>query len=254
MFFNFAMPSLIMAVLTYGMHSPLPDGWNRVDVSTISFRGGDIDSSSLKSFTELVDHRTDTLILTSRGGDVDAAIGMGREIHGRGISVVVRGYCVSSCANYLFLSGRRRIIEPNSFVGFHGTVTSMDIERLIARIKSSGEAAGKQDEEVEMDIRYARSDIERLRSMERDFATLVGFSQSLLIESGFERLSDSAKKTLPEYPVLFPSAETLNNCYGILGVEDQSRAENPNLDTLGERGAPGLGFTLLGDDWFTNCD
>lgn len=40
MFFNFAMPSLIMAVLTYGMHSPLPDGWNRVDVSTISFRGG----------------------------------------------------------------------------------------------------------------------------------------------------------------------------------------------------------------------
>lgn len=253
MYYNFSVISSIMTVLFYGVHLPPPAGWERLDANTISLKG-DIDSNSLKSFTELVDYRTTTLILTSRGGDVDAAIGIGKEMHDRGMSVVVRGYCVSSCANYLFLAGRRRIIEPNSFVGFHGTVTSMNIDKIIISLKNSGKIAGKKDEDIEADIGDMVLDIERLRSMEREFATLVGFSHSLLIDSGFERLTDSAKKTLPEYPVLFPSAEMLNNCYGVVGVEDQSRVDNPNLDTLGERGAPGLGFTVLGDDWLPGCD
>jgi hypothetical protein len=41
---------------------------------------------------------------------------------------VIDGWCVSSCANYVFPAGRRKWILPGSVVAWHGSVTGANAE------------------------------------------------------------------------------------------------------------------------------
>ena len=45
---------------------------------------------------------------------------MAERIRALGMEVVVVGFCVSSCANYLFTAGATKIVLPGGIVGFHG--------------------------------------------------------------------------------------------------------------------------------------
>ena len=60
------------------------------------------------------------LEITSDGGEVEAAILLGSWIFENQIDVSVTDYCLSSCANYVFSAGRKKIIQPGAIVAWHG--------------------------------------------------------------------------------------------------------------------------------------
>jgi len=63
-----------------------------------------------------------SLAIESQGGDVDAGMRLGDEVLKRNLDVEVIGsLCASSCANYVFVSGRRKSIAPGAKVIWHGS-------------------------------------------------------------------------------------------------------------------------------------
>jgi hypothetical protein len=60
------------------------------------------------------------LRIDSTGGEIMSSMRIGRVLHERRIDVVVRNLCLSSCANYVFPAGARKVIEPGAIVAWHG--------------------------------------------------------------------------------------------------------------------------------------
>jgi hypothetical protein len=61
------------------------------------------------------------LVLTSGGGISPAAITLARALNARGLTVRVRGFCLSACSTYVLLTARSVIVEPGAIVAFHHT-------------------------------------------------------------------------------------------------------------------------------------
>lgn len=63
------------------------------------------------------------LRVTSHGGFDNAGISMGTWIIENKLDVEVIDRCLSACANYVFLAGKRKILGKNSILGWHGSAT-----------------------------------------------------------------------------------------------------------------------------------
>src|ERR1700733_1258534 len=61
-----------------------------------------------------------TLLINSDGGWTEPAIQLAKLAELNHWLVVVKHFCLSSCANYIFLSRADKIVLPNSIVGWHG--------------------------------------------------------------------------------------------------------------------------------------
>lgn len=90
---------------------------------------GLIDDQSAASFVAVVRRANGTgpatVVIRSGGGDVDAGILMGRAIHSRRATVIVRNICLSSCAHYVLASASRRVALSGALVAFHGGAAAM---------------------------------------------------------------------------------------------------------------------------------
>ena len=92
---------------------------------------GPLDETSVPGILARLEPDTERLVITSPGGEIDASIDLGRAVRARNIEVVVRGYCFSGCAHFVFAPARRKRVEDNAIVGFHGTATAR--QELFAR-------------------------------------------------------------------------------------------------------------------------
>lgn len=102
----------------------IPEGSVRqLDASTVEISGF-IAPGLDEKFRKMLRESTRTVVLTSAGGVTKTAIEMGELIQARGLDVVVRRYCISSCANYLFIAGRRKSVEKGAVVAWHGGHTN----------------------------------------------------------------------------------------------------------------------------------
>jgi hypothetical protein len=63
---------------------------------------------------------SDALVLTSPGGDPDASMELGGYLRTHNIHLAVRRYCLSACAQYVFVAANPTI-EPNGIVAFSGS-------------------------------------------------------------------------------------------------------------------------------------
>ena len=89
----------------------------------IVFRGR-IDDASATTFLQLLqDPGVRRLVITSPGGLVIPALDMAEAMAARGVDVEVPEACFSSCANYVFLAGRRKLLGGPGAVGWHGNMT-----------------------------------------------------------------------------------------------------------------------------------
>ena len=73
----------------------------RLDAATVAYQGGIVKGS----FQALLAHltpETTTLRVSSQGGDGEEAMLIGNQIIDQNLSLVVDGYCLSACANYVF--------------------------------------------------------------------------------------------------------------------------------------------------------
>ncbi len=69
----------------------------------------------------LAERRLTVLSMNSAGGDVEAALEIGKLIRDHGMEVEVQTWCMSSCANYVFPSGTRKVISEGAVVAWHGS-------------------------------------------------------------------------------------------------------------------------------------
>lgn len=67
-----------------------------------------------------------TLAIRSRGGDVVTGMALGQWIHAHKLNVKVMEFCLSSCANYVFTAGERKIVSSNAMIGFHGGLSGKE--------------------------------------------------------------------------------------------------------------------------------
>lgn len=86
---------------------------------------GQINRRSAAEFLRLLraDPKITRLVIGSRGGNVTAALDMALAVHERQLDVEVPVACLSSCANYVFPAGRRKILGRPGAVAWHGNMT-----------------------------------------------------------------------------------------------------------------------------------
>lgn len=95
----------------------------RLEGDAIVFSGR-IDSRAVADFLALArDPQVARLVITSAGGLVSPALDMAEAVHQRGLAVEVPETCLSSCANYVFPAGRRKVLGWPGAVGWHGNIT-----------------------------------------------------------------------------------------------------------------------------------
>ena len=79
------------------------------------------------------------LKIRSGGGDVNLGMDVGEWVFRNQLDVEVTDHCVSSCANYIFTAGRRKILNPDSIVMWHGGAHQPNMEEQVKAIGKTGE-------------------------------------------------------------------------------------------------------------------
>jgi hypothetical protein len=86
---------------------------------------GLLSPESVDEVIRKIDRNTTAVHITSEGGDAIAAIKLADAIRSGHLDVRVEGYCYSSCANYVFLAARNKVLAPGAVLGFHGAPYSL---------------------------------------------------------------------------------------------------------------------------------
>ncbi|WP_374582312.1 hypothetical protein [Pseudoduganella sp.] len=69
-----------------------------------------------------------TLAIRSPGGNTVVGMELGTWVHENKLDVKVLEGCYSSCANYVFTAGRRKIVSNFAHIGYHGGMSSMSFK------------------------------------------------------------------------------------------------------------------------------
>lgn len=184
--------------------------WVRINATTISFTGT-IEIDELSRFNKIYKPTDEAIILNSSGGRMDAALDIGSVlIQNKKLTAVVHGVCASSCANYLFLAAKNKIIDQGA-VGFHGNWKAM----------VNKEEFNKHMAEVDPNKRESLLDFHRQHvQQEENFLSNAGVSQELFDRT--QRENDDGV-----YDVYLPGPSMFHK-YGIenvIGVHDLNRAK-----------------------------
>lgn len=121
-------------------------GCRTLDFETIEIIGT-IDSALADCVADLIGPDILVVRVSSPGGETRAGRRIGHMIGDHPRTLVVDGWCMSSCANYFVPAADRLVIEPHSLIGLHGTPDPF----LLAR--------GWEDFKNGMDRRLAAGDV-----------------------------------------------------------------------------------------------
>lgn len=106
----------------------------RIDSKTIFYTGRIVADQSFSALNDALTDTTTSLIVRSPGGDLLEGVRIGSLIAERKLNVEVDAYCLSSCANNLFLAGYTKRLRSGALLGFHGSMslTQKQIETFSA--------------------------------------------------------------------------------------------------------------------------
>ena len=198
-----------------------PSRWTLKE-STFEFRG-QLVKGDCQRFIAKVGKGTNVLKVNSAGGDAFEGLCIAREMLKRNFeqTSVIDGICVSSCANYLFLGSKGRLIQ-NGIVGYHGNITAL--------LKQDPHNSALRDQLLEAKVdpkeveRIAADFTKHQRSnsiLEQAFLKKIGVRQEL-----FEATQRPDKGTGDEiaYTFLLPTASTFLK-YGIIRTVGDQKPE-----------------------------
>jgi hypothetical protein len=135
---------VVLSLLTYGFSALLDKNIRSVsrnDNGEIVYLGT-IDRDRVEQVISLY-QPGDRLLIRSLGGDLHAGMKLGNFINKHKISVEVIDFCVSACANYVFLSGQDKILNANSLVVFHGGPKQANFRSLMQQAYSAAAKPGE---------------------------------------------------------------------------------------------------------------
>ena len=84
---------------------------------------GPITEKANQQLTALYDGLADkpaVLSIRSPGGGVNAGMDLGSWVRAHKLNVRVMEFCISSCANYVFPAGTKKIVSNFAMIGYHG--------------------------------------------------------------------------------------------------------------------------------------
>jgi hypothetical protein len=142
----------------------------RLDAATVSYQGGIVKGS----FQALLAHltpETTTLRVRSQGGDGEEAMLIGNQIIDQNLSLIVDAYCLSACANYVFLAAPKKSLLADSVLGFHGAVSLKNSEDLRAQFELGN---------LNKDDYTGKEGLKRLQILEWELLKKVGLSLDTL--------------------------------------------------------------------------
>ena len=124
------------------------------------------------------------IVLDSPGGNVADALVLGNWIVDHELDVEVKKDCVSSCANYLFAAGRRKIIDDGAVIVWHGSIGQKNFRERGARCdqrireleRSSGDPLDKPREDLANERAWCAW-YPTVVAAERAFFTRVGLDE-----------------------------------------------------------------------------
>lgn len=156
-----------------GLNADAPPQTHRVEPDGLCF-SGTITTESSAAFVEAVSGFDPAMplvvVLTSRGGEINAGMGMGEALVPRTTTVVAQRTCLSSCANYPFLAGDRRVIGAGALLAYHGGIFEEPESHWTALREEWSKAMNARDLEASM-------------TASRDYATNAVARQSAFLES-----------------------------------------------------------------------
>lgn len=91
-----------------------------IETSTRVGLVGCITKDSADALVEALRRDPRDIVIQSEGGDVAAAIKIAEEIQRHHLSILIRGYCHSSCSNYILPTALSVTVEVDSVVTYHG--------------------------------------------------------------------------------------------------------------------------------------
>jgi hypothetical protein len=154
--------SLLLVFACAGPQTPV--AVTRFDATLVYF--GPLTGAGLAALEAADSGTATTLLIRSGGGEVGVGIDFGEWIHARALDVVVDDFCVSSCANYVFTAGRRKVILPGSLVAWHGNAHLAEGWDDIAKMPAS-------------DQPRARAHMRNLRTREKTFFQRIAVSECI---------------------------------------------------------------------------
>ncbi|MDR3608695.1 MAG: hypothetical protein P4M08_15130 [Oligoflexia bacterium] len=187
-------------------------------------------SGDADQLVELLNQGVSKIVVNSLGGDAEEGLKIGKLLFQKGVDIEVNGVCVSSCANYIFTSGRHKILN-NGVVGYHG-----NIKALLTVGRTDAVEDMKKQGLTDNQISSVLAHYQDVAKEESAFLNTVGVSQALFdrTQSRDKGMGDS--KT---YVMLAPTPATFLR-YGIKNVVgDESRNAINNNPVLKEAIASG---------------
>jgi hypothetical protein len=128
----------------------------------------------------------DTLVINSQGGEVRAAVRLANWVLDRGLDVRVDRTCMSSCANYVFVAGKKKILEPGALLLWHGGANQRNFREFRSQYESAlarraeGSATATDDALLASEsIAYGNQ--RETADVQRQFYTRIGVDEKFLL-------------------------------------------------------------------------
>ena len=105
------------------------------------------------------DPKPQALLIESQGGSADAGMELGTWLFENGLQVQIDTYCFSSCANYVFPSGRTRLLAPHASLMWHGGVTQPITPEELAQVLDETLAGFPEEERRRLLEEHSRDEL-----------------------------------------------------------------------------------------------
>jgi hypothetical protein len=181
-----------------------------------------------------------TLLIESYGGGAGAAMRLGRWMLDNEIDVQVDTYCYSSCANYVFLAGRNKLLGTHASLMWHGGTTQpikrADLEHLLDDMLSSLEPEARDAILAERTRERLLEMLEMSRlelvSRETEFFERIGVDQRITVLGHlFERELLANEHDYTGWDLSLPDLEKLG-VHGVKVIGDAPWQPSPARDKL----------------------
>lgn len=121
-FYDAFFAAVLLMVPQFGLAEDTSFDIKRVDSTTIFYSGKIVAGQSFLALRDALTDSTTTLIVRSQGGSLLEGVRIGSLIVDRKLNVEVDAYCLSSCANNVFLAGHTKRLRSGAVLGFHGSM------------------------------------------------------------------------------------------------------------------------------------
>lgn len=140
---------------------------------------GQLDKEANQRLFTLYDSLTDkpkVLSIKSIGGAVLVGIELGNWVRAHKLDVKVMEYCLSSCANYVFPAGNRKVVSNFAVIGFHGGANST----YRSMVDASKKTLINRPEEVQQMAALMLKDLQAQARQEQEYLEMIGVKADMV--------------------------------------------------------------------------